>query len=70
MQKSKDYVYENGTGSQMRNLELGISGHFNICPGPSNVDAKQCKYCYLVDMVYRMGYNNGWQEAHETWEAL
>lgn len=69
MQKSKGYDYENGIGNQMRNLELGINGHFSICPGPINTDIKQCKYCYLIDTVYRMGYNNGWQEAHENWEA-
>lgn len=69
MQKLKDYVYENGIGNQMRNLELGINGHFSICPGPQNTDIKSCQYCYIIEAVYRMGYNNGWQEAHETWEA-
>jgi len=53
----------------MINLELGISGHFNICPGPQNIEKNNCKYCYLIDTVYRMGYNNGWQAAHEVWEA-
>lgn len=71
MQKSTDYDYENGTGSQMNSLELGINGHFSICPSlyPQHTDVKDCRSCYLIDTVYRMGYNNGWQEAHETWEA-
>lgn len=69
MQKSTDYDYENGTGSQMKNLELGINGHFSVCPGPQDLESKQCKYCYLIDTVYRLGYNSGWQDAYETWEA-
>lgn len=69
MQKSADYDYENGIGNQMKILELGTNGHFSICLGPANLDAKQCKHCYLIDTVYRMGYNYGWQEAHQKREA-
>lgn len=69
MQKLMGCDYENGTGSQIMNLELGINEHFNLCYGPKNADVENCSYCRTIEIVYRIGYNNGWQEAHETWET-
>lgn len=69
MQKPIVYGYENGTGSQMMKLELETNGHFSICLEKNKTGINSCRHCHIIENVYRMGYNNGWQEAHETWET-
>ena len=45
--------------------------HDTLCPyfKPMKVEKEECYYCERLKKARIDGYKNGWQDAHEAWEA-